>query len=74
MSTPSKAKAQPIDEKPKAKYHLRNWGQYNDSLKQRGSITLWIDEDVIRAWQPDPAAPKKRGGQQEYSDGAIECF
>jgi len=74
MSTPSKAKAQPIDEKPKAKYHLRNWGQYNDSLKQRGSITLWIDEDVIRAWQPDPAAPKKRGGQPEYSDGAIACL
>jgi IS5 family transposase len=74
MSTPSKTKAQPIDEKPKAKYHLRNWGQYNDSLKQRGSITLWIDEDVICAWQPDPAAPKKRGGQQEYTDGAIACL
>jgi IS5 family transposase len=74
MSTPSKAKVQPVDEKPKTQYRVRNWGQYNDNLKQRGSITLWIDEDVIRAWQPDPAAPKKRGGQQEYTDGAIECL
>jgi hypothetical protein len=74
MSTPSKAKVQPIEEKPKAKYHLRNWAQYNENLKQRGRLTLWIDEDVIRAWQPDPTAPKKRGGQPADSDGAIECL
>lgn len=75
MGSPSKAKVQPIDEKKaKAQYRVRNWGQYNDSLKQRGSITLWIDEDVFRVWQPDPDAPKKRGGQQEYSNGAIECL
>jgi hypothetical protein len=69
-----KIKAQPIEAKPKAKYRVRNWAKYNDSLKQRGSITLWIDEDVIQAWTPDPQAPKKRGGQKEYSDGAIECL
>jgi IS5 family transposase len=74
MGTTQKAKAEQIDQKPKAKYRLRNWAKYNESLKQRGSITLWIDEDVIRAWIPDPQAPKKRGGQQEYSDGAIECL
>lgn len=69
-----KAKAQPIDEKPKAQYRVRNWAKYNDSLKQRGDITLWIAEDVIEAWGPDPQAPKKRGGQKAYSDGAIECL
>ena len=74
IAKPQKTKAQPIDEKPKAKYRLRNWAQYNESLKERGSITLWIDEDVIRAWKPDPTAPKKRGGQPAYSDGAIVCL
>jgi IS5 family transposase len=62
------------NEKPKDKYRVRNWASYNESLKKRGSITLWIDKDVIQAWTPDPKAPKKRGGQKEYSDGAIECL
>lgn len=74
MGKIQKAKAEPLDQKPKSKYRVRNWAKYNDSLKQRGSITLWIDEDVLQAWRPDPNAPKKRGGQQEYTDGAIECL
>jgi hypothetical protein len=53
---------------------VRNWASYNESLKKRCSITLWIDEDVIQAWRPDPKAPKKRGGQKEYTDGAIQCL
>ena len=74
MAKIQKVKTQPIDEKPKAKYRVRNWAKYNESLKRRGNITLWIDEDVIQAWTPDPQGPKKRGGQKEYSDGAIECL
>lgn len=69
-----KGTAEQLEQKPKSKYRVRNWAKYNDSLKQRGHITLWIDEDVLRAWRPDPNAPKKRGGQQEYTDGAIECL
>ena len=74
MGNKQKATAEPLDQKSKSKYRVRNWTKYNDSLKQRGNITLWIDEDVIRAWRPDPNGPKKRGGQQEYTDGAIECL
>jgi IS5 family transposase len=74
MTNIQKATAEQLDQKSKSKYRVRNWAKYNDSLKQRGNITLWIDEDVIRAWRPDPNAPKKRGGQQEYTDGAIECL
>lgn len=74
MGYQQKATAEPLEQKPKSEYRVRNWAKYNDSLKQRGSITLWIDEDVLRAWRPDPNAPKKRGGQPEYSDGAIECL
>jgi hypothetical protein len=62
------------NEKPKGKYRVRNWASYNESLKKRGGITLWIDKDAIQAWIPDPNAPKKRGGQKEYSDGAIACL
>jgi len=43
-----KAKQEQVPEKPKTKYHIRNWAMYNESLKKRGSITLWIHEDVLR--------------------------
>ena len=49
-----------------------NWHDYNESLVQRGSITLWISEEDIGAWKP--GGPRKRGGQFQYSDGAIQCL
>ena len=45
-------------------YRIRNWHDYNESLVQRGSITLWTSEEDIRAWKPD--GPRKRGGQVQY--------
>lgn len=57
-----------------AKYRLRNWAEYNKSLVKRGEITLWIDDDVISTWKATPTGPRPRGGQKQYSDGAIECL
>jgi hypothetical protein len=34
----------------KAQYRIRNWKDYNTSLKQRGSITVWFSEDSIDKW------------------------
>ena len=34
----------------KAKYRIRNWNDYNKSLIQRGSITVWFSEDAIKKW------------------------
>jgi hypothetical protein len=28
----------------------RNWSEYNAGLKQRGSLTFWLWEDVLEAW------------------------
>jgi hypothetical protein len=69
-----KAKQEQVSEKPKTKYRIRNWAMYNESLKKRGNITLWIDEDVLWAWKAAPEAVRPRGGQKQYSDGAIECL
>jgi uncharacterized protein (DUF4415 family) len=69
-----KAKQEQVSEKPKMKYHIRNWAMYNESLKKRGSITLWISADVLQAWKATPGAVRPRGGQKRYSDGAIECL
>jgi hypothetical protein len=67
-----KAKKQKAKQKAKQQYRTRNWAEYDKSLVQRGSLTLWVNEDVIKAWKPD--GPKKKGGQYEYSDLAIECL
>ena len=56
--------------KPKTKYRLRNWREYNRALVQRGSLPMWITEDVVQTWQETAAAPK-RGHPRTYSDTAI---
>jgi hypothetical protein len=59
---------------PKARYRVSNWAAYNDSLVQRGSITVWISQEVLDKWRPTPQGRRPRGGQVEYSDRAIECL
>jgi hypothetical protein len=58
----------------KALYRVQNWAAYNKSLVQRGSITVWISEEVIAGWQPKPEGLRQRGGQVQYSERAIECL
>lgn len=60
--------------KKKAQYRVKNWAAYNESLVQRGSITFWIDDEVIKTWKPEPEGARQRGGQPQYSDRAIECL
>ena len=41
---------------------------------QRGSITLWISEEVLANWHPEVEGLRPRGGQLQYSDQAIRCL
>ncbi len=34
----------------KAKYKVKNWGEYNKSLQNRGSLTIWFDDNAIKKW------------------------
>jgi len=54
----------------KGKYRIQNWKDYNRSLIQRGRITVWFSEDVLKKWF---AAKKegKRGHPEIYSNDAI---
>jgi hypothetical protein len=54
----------------KTAYRVRNWKEYNNALKQRGSLTVWISDDVIQAWRA-MARTGKKGKPQTYSDLAI---
>jgi IS5 family transposase len=57
----------------KATYRLRNWREYNAALIQRGSLTLWVSEEVLGTWHDD-ACTGKRGAPRTYSDSAILCM
>ena len=54
----------------KAAYRVKNWREYEKSLRDRGDITLWISQDAIDAWRPPQTG--KRGAQPVYSDIAIQ--
>jgi len=58
--------------KNKARYKVRNWREYNQALVKRGSLTLWFDEEVIKAWH-DVEIIDDRGAPPTYSDVAILC-
>jgi hypothetical protein len=54
----------------KKPYKINNWSEYEKSLKQRGSLTVWISEDAINSWKSRISG--KPGGQEKYSNLAIE--
>lgn len=56
--------------KTKARYRLRNWREYNSALVQRGSLTLWLNEEVVTAWR-NTEATGKRGHPRTYTETAI---
>lgn len=56
-----------------SRYKVRNWSQYNASLKKRGSLSLWISEDAIKKWKSSKN-PHFIGAPQKYSDDAILCM
>jgi hypothetical protein len=59
--------------KTKQGYRLRNWKQYNKALVQRGSLTLWISNDMLAAWRNQQKSGKP-GRSTTYSDTAILCM
>ncbi|MGL9721735.1 MAG: IS5/IS1182 family transposase, partial [Symbiopectobacterium sp.] len=36
--------------KAKQNFKITNWPSYNKALRQRGSLTVWLDESAIAAW------------------------
>jgi hypothetical protein len=58
--------------KYKTAYRVNNWREYDQLLRDRGDITLWISHDVLTAWRAPMTG--KRGAQPVYSDIAIETM
>ena len=34
----------------KAQYRVINWAEYNESLRQRGDLTIWVSEEAQSVW------------------------
>ena len=56
--------------KYRKKYKIHNWRSYEQSLVNRGDLTLWLSEDVIESWNSDLS--QTLGRPKLYSDLAIE--
>ncbi len=54
---------------PTQKYQTTNWKVYNQALKARGSLTVWLD----RQMQWAAPASGKPGRPVVYSDAAVQC-
>ncbi len=53
----------------KKRYRITNWPAYNESLRQRGNVTVWLSPEVAAAWRAERG--NVRGGPPVYSDLAI---
>src|ERR687883_873952 len=54
---------------PRQRHKVTNWREYDASLRQRGSLTVWFTAEAVEAWAAEPRMT--RGGQPWYSALAI---
>jgi len=44
----------------KSRYKVTNWKEYNQSLRNRGNITVWFTEEAIQEWTPEKTGKRGR--------------
>ena len=54
---------------PKTSYRIRNWSKYNAALKQRGSLTFWIDDEVLAEWLNEEKTGKRGAARTRARPG-----
>ena len=47
--------------KKKVFYKVTNWKDYNQAIKRRGSLTVWLSEDLEENWLAPSTIESKRG-------------
>jgi hypothetical protein len=55
---------------PRQRHRVTSWREYDASLRNRGSLTIWFTPDAIASCKAE--ARTAPGGQRHYSDRAIE--
>jgi IS5 family transposase len=59
--------------KKKTAFRIRNWSEYNASLKQRGSLTIWVNSEATANWTTDELTGEP-GASPTYTDLSIETM
>jgi IS5 family transposase len=59
--------------KKKTPYRIRNWQEYDTALRQRGSLTLWLNEEAMQNWTTQ-AKTGQPGASPTYTDLAIKTM
>lgn len=71
-TAPTPPTAAPVNS-TKLRYHVRNWKQYTQALKQRASLTLWMEQETMQAWYGNMREGKV-GHPTTYADTAIRAI
>ncbi|KAA6299893.1 MAG: hypothetical protein EZS26_003968 [Candidatus Ordinivivax streblomastigis] len=53
-------------------YKVSNWKAYNSNLCQRGSLTLYLEDNALKKWELC-SQKKKQVGEPTYSESIIQC-
>src|SRR4051794_41913660 len=54
---------------PGQKRKVTNWREYDESLRRRGSLTVWFSDAAVEAWEAERRM--SRGGQPSDSGLAL---
>jgi hypothetical protein len=54
------------------KYKVTNWPEYNEALRQRGDISVWMSEEAVNNWHGSRGSYSGRGRPKTYSDIAVQ--
>ncbi len=58
----------------KQKHKSSNWSDYNNILKNRGNIEVWLSQGLIDNWCYEERAYDGSGSTKYYTDEAIIAF
>jgi hypothetical protein len=59
--------------KKKTAFRIRNWSEYNASLRKRGSLSIWVSSKAVENWTTDELTGEQ-GASPTYTDLAIETM
>lgn len=56
---------------PKQKYKVSHWREYNNALRNRANIEIWISDDIIHSWYEKDRVYDGNGTPKKFTDLAI---
>lgn len=55
----------------KPTYRQTNYAEYNQSLRDRGRIDIWLSDDIIENWQTEQRSYDGTGSSSKYPDNTL---